>query len=99
MVSGGRSLRRRTYRRASSQKTTAASVWRIRIPPTLTQEDGSETDARTAATHADVRGLISSPFRTIIFPRGIFVNTLSTERDASSRRCAVSAAFNDRLGR
>ena len=77
----------------------AASVWRMRIPATLTHDDGSETDARTAATHRDVRGVISSPVRTMTFPRGIFVKTLSTAADASWRRFAVSALFRVRLGR
>ena len=65
----------------------------------MNQEDGSETDARTAATQTDVRGVISSPARTMTFPRGIFVKTLSTPREASSLRCAVMVELNVRLGR
>src|SRR4029079_16735847 len=87
------------YLRASSQNAMAASVWRIRIPATLTQDDGSDSDARTAATHSEVRGVISSPLRTMTFPRGIFVKTLSTAADASCRRFTVSAAFRVRFGR
>lgn len=70
MVSAGRSRFRRTYLRASNQNTTAARVWRIRIPATLTQDDGSETEARTAAAHADVRGVISSPSGRSFFRAG-----------------------------
>ena len=66
---------------------------------TLTQEDGSAADARTAAIHSAALGEISSPFRTMTFPRGIFVSTVSTEREAWSRRRAVSVASNVTLGR
>ncbi len=69
------------------------------MPATLTQDDGSEADARTEATQRDVLGVISSPLRTITFPRGIRVKTLSTAPDASDRRRVVSAAFRVRLGR
>ena len=57
-------------------------ICRIRIPVTLTHEDGSWPEARTAAIHWAARGVISSPRRTITLPRGILVNTLSTERPA-----------------
>ena len=59
---------------------------------TLTHEDGSLAEARTAAIHWAVRGVISSPRRTMTFPRGIRVNTLSTELPAATRRSAVSCA-------
>jgi hypothetical protein len=65
----------------------------------LTQEDGSETDARATAIHSAARGEISSPLRTITFPRGIFVSTVSTEREACSRRRAVSFPLKTRFGR
>ena len=88
-----RSRLRRRCRRASSQNAIAASVCRIRIPVTLTQDEGSEAEARTAAIHCAARGVISSPRRTITFPRGICVKTLSTERAAPPRGArAVSAA-------
>ncbi len=74
-----RSRLRRRCRRASSQKALAARIWRIRIPVTLTQDEGSYAEARTAAIHWAARGVISSPWRTITLPRGIRVNTLSTE--------------------
>ena len=87
-----RSRLRRRWRRASSQKAAAARICRIRTPVTLTQDDGSEAEARTAAIHWAVRAVISSPGRTITLPRGIRVNTLSTDCEASTRRSPVSAA-------
>src|SRR5262245_60963014 len=69
------------------------------MPVTLTHDDGSEADARTAATHCAVRAVISSPRRTITLPRGIRVKTLSTPADAAARRSDVSVASYTRLGR
>ncbi len=62
------------------------------MPVTLTHEEGSLAEARTAAIHCALRGVISSPRRTMTLPRGIRVNTLSTDRPAAARRSAVSAA-------
>ena len=87
-----RSRLRRRCRRASSQKAAAARIWRRRTPVTLTHEDGSDAEARTAAIHWAERAVISSPRRTITFPRGILVKTLSTEREAAARRSPVRAA-------
>ena len=87
-----RSRLRRRWRRASSQNAAAARICRIRTPVTLTHEDGSEAEARTAAIHWAARAVISSPRRTITLPRGIRVKTLSTERAAAARRSAVRAA-------
>ena len=61
-------------------------------PVTLTHEEGSEAEARTAAIHCAARGVISSPRRTMTLPRGMRVKTLSTERAERSRRSDVCAA-------
>ena len=98
-MEGSRSRRRRRCRRASTQNTTAARICRIRTPESLTQEEGSETETRAAAIHSAAREEISSPFRTMTLPRGILVRTVSTERAAWSRRCAVSVPLKTRLGR
>ena len=70
-----------------------------RTPETFTQEEGSETEARAAAIHSAALGEISSPLRTMTFPRGILVSTVSTERAACSRRRAVSFPLKIRFGR
>ena len=87
-----RSRLRRRWRRASSQKAAAARICSIRTPVTLTHDDGSDAEARTAAIHWAERAVISSPRRTITLPRGIRVNTLSTEREAAARRSPVRLA-------
>ena len=87
-----RSRLRRRWRRASSQKARTARTCSTRTPVTLTHEEGSEAEARTAAIHCAARGVISSPRRTMTLPRGMRVNTLSTERAERSRRSDVCAA-------